>query len=144
MPHHGHRPRDHPLHKIQNPAKCEEIKEVRCFFNYPSNHNCIEIQMLSPLCCINSLRCSSNSSSLNPSAQFLECINTLRFSWNMISCRLMVVAGISKTKPRMSHLINVKEPHFFILRLKTMGVAVAKWCKFPFSLQLMRSCSYNK
>ena len=42
-----------------------------------------------------------------------------------------VTVGISKTKPRMRHLINVKEPHFFILRLKTMGVAVAKWCKFP-------------
>jgi hypothetical protein len=24
-----------------------------------------------------------------------------------------IVTGISKTKPRMRHLINVKEPHFF-------------------------------
>ena len=24
-----------------------------------------------------------------------------------------IVMGISKTKPRMRHLINVKEPHFF-------------------------------
>ena len=27
-PHHGHHPRSHPLHKIQNPAECEDVMNI--------------------------------------------------------------------------------------------------------------------
>ena len=56
-----------------------------------------------------------------------------------------IINPISKTKPRVRHLINVKEPHFLHFDARGNSFCCSeRACFSVFVTKLTRSCSFNK